>query len=40
MLLAYRKDASFLAVAAFGVHHQTVQRCVERTLAFGQMAAR
>src|SRR5499433_4548877 len=40
MLLAYRKDASFFAVArAIGVHHQTVQRCVERALAFGAMAA-
>ena len=40
MLLAYREDASFFAVArAIGVHHQTVQRCVERALAFGAMAA-
>ena len=31
MLLAYREDPSFFAVAqAMGVHHQTVQRCVER----------
>src|ERR1700692_5094787 len=30
MLLAYREDPSFFAVAhALGVHHQTVQRCVE-----------
>src|SRR6516162_7939118 len=29
MLLAYRENASFFAVAhALGVHHQTVQRCV------------
>src|ERR1700681_1904890 len=29
MLLAYREDPSFFAVAhALGVHHQTVQRCV------------
>jgi hypothetical protein len=34
MLLAYREDPSFFAVAhALGVHHQTVQRCVERALA-------
>ena len=40
MLLAYREDASFFAVGrALGAHHQTVQRCVERTLAFGPMAA-
>src|SRR5271166_6110037 len=40
MLLAYRKDPSFFAVGqALGVHHQTVQRCVERALAFGPMAA-
>ena len=40
MLLAYREDASFFAVGrAVGVHHQTVQRCVERALASGPMAA-
>src|SRR5262245_35419308 len=40
MLLAYRENGSFFAVArAVGVHHQTVQRCVERALAFGAMAA-
>lgn len=40
MLLAYREDGSFFAVArAIGVHHQTVQRCVERALAYGAMAA-
>jgi hypothetical protein len=40
MLLAYREDPSFFAVAhALGVHHQTVQRCVERALAHGPMAA-
>ena len=34
MLLAYREDPSFFAVAQdMGVHHQTVQRCVERALA-------
>src|SRR5438132_13834718 len=31
MLLAYRQDPSFFAVGhCLGVHHQTVQRCVER----------
>src|SRR5207244_11378519 len=40
MLLAYREDASFFAVGqAMGVHHQTVQRCVERALAYGPRAA-
>ena len=40
MLLAYRENPSFFAVGrAMGVHHQTVQRCVERALAFGPMAA-
>ena len=40
MLLAYRENASFFAVAhALGVHHQTVQRCVERAVAYGPMAA-
>ena len=40
MLLAYREDASFFAVAqGMGVHHQTVQRCVERALAYGPIAA-
>jgi transposase len=40
MLLAYRDDPSFFAVArSLGVHHQTVQRCVERALAYGPMAA-
>src|SRR5215475_531620 len=40
MLLAYRDDPSFFAVAQdMGVHHQTVQRCVERALAYGPMAA-
>jgi transposase len=39
-LLAYREDPSFFAVGrALGVHHQTVQRCVERALAYGAMAA-
>ena len=40
MLLAYRKDPSFFAVGrALGVHHQTVQRCVERAVAYGPLAA-
>src|ERR1700674_3535214 len=40
MLLAYRENPSFFAVAhALGVHHQTVQRCVERAVVYGPMAA-
>ena len=40
ILLAYRDDPSFFAVGrALGVHHQTVQRCVERALASGPLAA-
>src|SRR5438270_5313180 len=40
ILLGYREDPSFFAVAhALGVHHQTVQRCVERAVACGPMAA-
>ena len=40
ILLAYRKSPSFFAVGrAVGVHHQTAQRCVERALAYGPMAA-
>ena len=40
MLLAYQDDPSFFAVGqALGVHHQTVQRCVERAVAFGPMEA-
>ena len=40
MLLAYREEPSFFAVGAgLGVHHQTVQRCVERAVAYGAMAA-
>ena len=40
MLLAYREDPSFFAVGrAMGVHHQTVQRCVERAVVEGPMAA-
>ncbi len=40
MLLAYRDDPSFFAVGrALRLHHQTVQRCVERAVAYGPMAA-
>ena len=40
MLLAYREDPSFFAVGrALGIHHQTVQRCVERAVAYGPLAA-
>jgi transposase len=40
ILLAYREDPSFYAVSqALGLHHQTVQRCVERAVAEGPMVA-
>src|ERR1700675_4214425 len=40
ILLGYWKDSSFFAVGqALGFHHQTVQRCVERAVAEGPMAA-
>src|SRR6266571_7688028 len=40
MLLAYRENPSFFAVGQrVGVHHQTVQRCVERAMAYGPLAA-
>src|ERR1700734_2792578 len=40
MLLTYREKPSFFAVGQrLGVHHQTVQRCVERALAYGPLAA-
>lgn len=41
MLLAYRENpSSFFAVARrLGAHHQTVQRCVERAVAHGALAA-
>ena len=40
MLLAYREDLSFFAVGrALGAHHQTVQRCVERAVAYGPLTA-
>jgi len=40
ILLAYRDETSFFAVSrALGLHHQTVQRCVERAVACGPLAA-
>ena len=40
MLLAYRENRSFFAVGKrLGVHHQTVQRCIERALAYGPLTA-
>jgi transposase len=40
ILLGYWKDSSFFAVGqALGLHHQTVQRGVERAVAEGPMAA-
>ena len=40
MLLAYRDNPSFVAVGQrLGVHHQTVQRCIERALAYGPLMA-
>jgi hypothetical protein len=40
MLLAYRREPSFFAVGReLGVHHQTVQRCVERAVEHGALAA-
>jgi transposase len=40
MLLAYRENPSFFAVGQrLGAHHQTVQRCVERAVADGALAA-
>ena len=38
MLLAYQEKPSFCAVGEkLGMHHQTVQRCVERALAYGAL---
>jgi transposase len=38
--VAYRENPSFFQVGRkHGVHHQTVQRCVERALAYGVLAA-
>jgi transposase len=40
MLLAYRDQPSFFAVGQkLGIHHQTVQRCVERAAAYGPLVA-
>src|SRR6202035_5701630 len=40
MLLAYREKPSFFAVGQrLGMHHQTVQRCIERALAYGPLMA-
>ena len=40
MLLAYREEQSFFAVGrALDLHHQTVQRCVERAVAYGPLLA-
>ena len=40
ILLSYRENPSFFAVGQeLGVHHQTVQRCVERALAYGPLTA-
>src|SRR5215470_15743283 len=40
MLLAYRERPSFFAVGQkVGVHHQTVQRCIERAMAYGPLGA-
>jgi transposase len=40
LLLAYWEEPSFFAVGrALGLHHQTVQRCVERAVVEGPMAA-
>jgi hypothetical protein len=40
ILLAYRENPSFCMVGQrLRVHHQTVQRCVERALAYGPLAA-
>src|SRR5262249_55222440 len=39
MLLSYRANLSFFAVGGrLGFHHQTVELCVERTLAYGPLA--
>jgi len=40
MLLSYRETPSFFTVGRkVGVHHQTVQRCIERAMAYGPLAA-
>src|SRR5256884_9587496 len=39
ILLAYREEPAFFALGrALGLHHQTVQRCVERAVGEGPMA--
>jgi len=40
MLLAYRENPSFFAIGQrVGVHHQTVQHCIERALVYGPLMA-
>src|ERR1700751_4694849 len=40
MLLAYRENPSFFAFGQrVGGHHQTVQRCIERAVAYGPLMA-
>ena len=39
MLLAYREILRSVRWQRVGVHHQTVQRCVERALGYGPLAA-
>src|ERR1700745_1415667 len=40
VLRTYGKNLSFFAIGRkLGVHHQTVQRCVERAMAYGPLAA-
>jgi transposase len=40
ILLAYRDEPCFFAVGqALGLHHQTVQRCVEKAVALGPLGA-
>ena len=40
ILLAYRDEPCFFAVGkALGLHHQTVQRCVEKAVALGPLRA-
>ena len=40
MLLGYREKPSFFAVGRrLGVHHQTLNRCVDRAMAYGEIAS-
>ena len=40
ILLVYRENPSFFAVGKrLGTHHQVVQRCVERAVAYGPLPA-